>query len=79
MRVLITGITGMVGSHMAEYVLERHADVEVHGMLRWRSPRENIAAFEDRLHLHQAELRDLQSLVSLLREVKPDWIFHLAA
>src|SRR5919106_1760931 len=41
MRVLITGITGMVGSHLAEYCLER-GDVEVVGTLRWRSPKENI-------------------------------------
>lgn len=42
MRILITGITGMVGSHLAEYVLAHHPDVEVHGMVRWRSPRANL-------------------------------------
>ncbi|HYT39040.1 MAG TPA: GDP-mannose 4,6-dehydratase, partial [Acidimicrobiia bacterium] len=50
MRVLITGITGMVGSHLAEYCLER-GDVEVVGTVRWRSPRENIAAVADRVRL----------------------------
>ena len=38
MRVLITGITGMAGSHLAEYCLSR-GDVEVVGTVRWRSPR----------------------------------------
>ena len=42
MRVLITGITGMAGSHLAEYCLSR-GDVEVVGTIRWRSPRDNIA------------------------------------
>ena len=79
MKVLITGITGMVGSHLAEYVLHNHPSVEVHGLIRWRSPLDNIRDVQSNLVLHLAELRDLNSLVVLLREVKPDWIFHLAA
>ena len=41
MRVLITGVTGMVGSHMAEFLLAR-GDVEVFGTYRWRSKTENL-------------------------------------
>jgi GDPmannose 4,6-dehydratase/GDP-4-dehydro-6-deoxy-D-mannose reductase len=78
-RALITGITGMVGSHLAEYILESHPAVEVHGLVRWRSPLDNIRHLQSRLRLHEAELRDLNSLILLLRTVKPDWIFHLAA
>ena len=37
---LITGITGMVGSHLADYLLE-HTDWDVVGMCRWRSPQDN--------------------------------------
>ena len=79
MKVLITGITGMVGSHLAEYLLEDHPSVEVHGLVRWRSPLDNIRDIKSKITLHQAELRDLNSLVHLLREIQPDWIFHLAA
>ena len=79
MRVLITGITGMVGSHLAEYILDAHPSVEVHGLVRWRSPLDHIRGILPQMSLHQAELRDLHSLVALLRKVKPDWIFHLAA
>lgn len=79
MKVLITGITGMVGSHLAEYILDNHPEVEVHGLIRWRSPLDNIRAIEGKITLHQAELRDLNSLVLLLRKVRPVWIFHLAA
>ena len=79
MRILITGITGMVGSHLAEYVLAHHPEAEVHGLVRWRSPRDNIRAIADRVRLHEGELRDLGSLVRLLDTVRPDWIFHLAA
>lgn len=79
MRVLITGITGMVGSHLAEYFLSDFPDVEVHGLVRWRSPLRNIQKILPRIQLHQGDLRDLNSLVLLLRKVKPDRIHHLAA
>lgn len=79
MKILITGITGMVGSHLAEYVLASHPDVEVHGLIRWRSPLDNIRQILPQVHLHYAELRDLNSLIVLLNKVKPEKIFHLAA
>ncbi|PSB39920.1 GDP-mannose 4,6-dehydratase [filamentous cyanobacterium Phorm 46] len=79
MRVLITGITGMVGSHLAEYILANHPGVELHGLVRWRSPMANIEQIQPKLSLHCAELRDLNSLVILLTKVKPERIFHLAA
>ena len=79
MKILITGITGMVGSHLAEYVLENHPDVEIHGMLRWRSPLDNIRGIMDRVTLHHADLHDLNSLIVLLEKAQPDRIFHLAA
>ena len=79
MRVLITGITGMVGSHLAEYFLSDFPDIEVHGLVRWRSPLRNIQKILPRIQLHQGDLRDLNSLVMLLRKVKPGRIHHLAA
>ncbi len=79
MKVLITGITGMVGSHLAEYILDNHPQAEVHGLLRWRSPLDNIRQILHSITLHQAELRDLNSLVTLFRFLKPERIFHLAA
>jgi GDP-4-dehydro-6-deoxy-D-mannose reductase len=78
MRVLITGITGMVGSHLAEYCLER-GDVEVVGTVRWRSPRENIARIVDRVQLVDCDLRDQAGVRRLLERTEPEAIFHLAA
>lgn len=78
-RVLITGITGFVGSHLADYILENHKDVEIHGIKRWRSPLNNITHIIGRLKLHNYDLRDLSSLMHLITDVKPDIIFHLAA
>jgi GDP-mannose 4,6-dehydratase len=79
MKVLITGITGMVGSHLAEYLLSSFPETEVHGLVRWRSPLRNIQKILPRIRLHQGDLRDLNSLIVLLREVRPDRIHHLAA
>jgi GDP-mannose 4,6-dehydratase len=78
-KVLITGITGMVGSHLAEYVLSSQSGVEVHGLVRWRSPLDNVSGIRGKIQLHYAELRDLNSLVTLLKKLRPDLIFHLAA
>ena len=79
MRILITGVTGMVGSHLVDHVLANHADVEVHGLMRWRSPIDNIRHAIDRISVHLADLNDLGSLIRLLETVQPDRIFHLAA
>ena len=40
-KYLITGGAGFVGSHLAEFLLE-NTDWEIHGLIRWRSPLDNI-------------------------------------
>lgn len=78
MRVLITGITGFVGSHLAEYALGKEG-VEVFGTVRWRSRMDNVEHILDRIHLLDCDLRDNVAVRKTLEEVKPDYIFHLAA
>jgi GDP-4-dehydro-6-deoxy-D-mannose reductase len=78
MRALITGITGFVGSHLAEYLLDR-GDVQVFGGVRWRSRMENIEHLRHRVTLVECDLRDSSSVRAALRAVRPDVIFHLAA
>ena len=77
LRVLITGITGFVGSHLAEYALERGA--EVWGSCRWRSKTENIDHMREKLNLVECDLRDLSSVQHLVEKAAPDYIVHLAA
>lgn len=77
MKLLITGVTGFVGSHLAESCLAR-GDVEVVGTYRWRSPRENIEHIKD-LELVEMDMLDSTSVRSVLEVVRPDWVFHLAA
>src|SRR5439155_11782322 len=83
-RALITGITGMVGSHLAEYLLE-HTNWDVYGMCRWRSPLDNIVSLVaranrgDRVFLIYGDLRDTLSVQHVVQKVSPDYVFHLAA
>jgi GDP-4-dehydro-6-deoxy-D-mannose reductase len=79
MRVLITGITGFAGSHLAEYILANHPGVRVFGIIRWRSRKDNIVNILDKLELCEADLKDMVSLKKAFAAVKPDRIFHLAA
>lgn len=78
MRVLITGITGFVGSHLAEYLLSKN-DVEVYGTIRWRSRRENINPIQKHINLIECDLNDGNSVRKMMDSVRPDYIFHLAA
>lgn len=80
MRVLITGITGFVGSHLADYVLANHPKVEICGLVRWRSPMDNLVHIPpDKIKLCYGDLNDLGSLIRTLGEARPEIIFHLAA
>jgi GDP-4-dehydro-6-deoxy-D-mannose reductase len=77
MRLLITGITGFVGSHMAEYALAQGA--QVFGSARWRSRTENIEHLKDKIQLVECDLRDVASTRRLLETTSPTHVVHLAA
>jgi len=77
MKILITGITGFAGSHLADLALAKGA--EVFGTARWRAPSQNIDHIKDRVLVVDADLRDPASVAALVADIRPDWIFHLAA
>ncbi|MBI2756661.1 MAG: GDP-mannose 4,6-dehydratase [Chloroflexi bacterium] len=105
MRVLITGITGMAGSHLAEYLVDHHPEVEVFGTFRWRSKLDNLDALfnrgklnildegqrvtseasltgllqRDKVTVVDCELQDASAVRGVIRAIRPDRIFHLAA
>ena len=79
MRALITGITGFAGSHLADNLLAEQPEVDIFGLRRWRSRTENIDHLEGRIQLRDCDLRDAAAVQSVLAEVRPDYIFHLAA
>ncbi len=76
MRVLITGIGGFAGSHLADYLVQ-HTDCDVWGVVRrtrWR-----IAHLEGRIHTVTCDLTDVTATGRLVEEIRPDLVFHLAA
>lgn len=83
-KCLITGITGFVGSHLADYLLA-NTDWDIYGLIRWRSPLDNISHLipgintNDRITLYYGDLRDSCSINDLVRRCLPDYVFHLAA
>jgi len=79
MRVLITGITGFAGSHLADYVLAEVPGVAVFGTKRWRSRMENIDHLRGRIELVECDLKDANAVRQCLAEIRPERIFHLAA
>ncbi len=78
-KVFITGITGFVGSHLADFIIAEHPDVEIVGMVRWRSPKDNIRHILERITCEYGDLTDPFSIKRILTSHQPDVIFHLAA
>lgn len=74
----------MVGSHLTDFLLA-NTDWQVHGLLRWRSPLDNISHLldrvnqKDRVFLHYGDIKDQAGLIHVLKQTQPDYIFHLAA
>jgi GDP-4-dehydro-6-deoxy-D-mannose reductase len=79
-RILITGITGFVGSHLADFLIETKKDVEIVGTKRWHLSRlDHIRHILDRISLVDCDLTDPISVREMMGEVRPDRIFHFAA
>jgi len=83
-KILITGVTGQVGSQLADYLLENSA-YDVVGMMRWQEPMDNLYHLtqrinrKDRISLFYADLNDYAALSRMIKSVRPDGISHLAA
>lgn len=84
MKALITGITGMVGSHLVDYLIE-NTNWDIYGFIRWNDRLDNLEHHfdrinkKDRIFLINGDLNDLPSVQSAIQESEPDYVFHLAA
>jgi len=78
-KALITGITGQDGSYLAEFLLQK--GYEVHGMVRRASTEnyERIGSLFDRITLHQADLLDQLSIITIIQEIRPQEVYNFAA
>jgi GDP-4-dehydro-6-deoxy-D-mannose reductase len=78
MRVLITGITGLVGSHLADMLLEL-GDYEIYGFKRWRADDRSIRHFGPSVRILEGDITDPHSVRAAVVDSRPDLVFHLAA
>ncbi len=70
-KILITGISGSGGSYLAEYIVNNHPEVEVHGIARWHSASEknNLENIADKVRVHECDLTDLSTVSRVLKDV----------
>ena len=69
-KVLITGITGFVGSHLAEYCLDRK--VELYGFKRYHlSSMKNVLHIEDRIKWVDCDMLDPKGVMKAIGKIKP--------
>jgi len=78
-KVLITGSTGMVGSHLADMIIAEHPEVTLFCTKRWRSPSTNVGHLVSKANFVDCDLMDASSCRELIEQTRPDYIFHLAA
>ncbi|OIO38248.1 MAG: GDP-mannose 4,6-dehydratase [Candidatus Omnitrophica bacterium CG07_land_8_20_14_0_80_50_8] len=78
MKILITGIRGFVGTHLAEFLLDKK-DVQIHGIARGAGEKRRRSKTAGKVFIHNCDLRDASSVDRILKKVRPDWVFHLAA
>ena len=79
MKVLITGITGFAGSHLADYILANVPHVEIHGTRRWRSKEDAADHLNGKVTFHECDITDAHNVYQVIENIKPDRICHLAA
>ena len=75
-RVLVTGITGFAGSHLAEHLVSRGD--EVHGLAHEGPPFANLAAVQDRVRIHAGDITRLEDVQRALADARAEAVVHLA-
>lgn len=78
MRVFITGITGPVGSALADYLLTL-GGIEIHAFKRWRSDPRPIEHLWGQVTIHEGDIEDPFSIARAIEQARPDRVYHLAA
>ena len=79
-KILVTGITGFVGSHMADYLLSIDEDIEIYGLKRWHlSKLDFIYPILNKITLLDCDITDPVSTLKTISKINPDIIFHCAA
>jgi GDP-4-dehydro-6-deoxy-D-mannose reductase len=79
-KILITGVTGFVGSHMADYLIGLNKSYKIYGIKRWHlSKMDNIKHIINKIHLYDCDITDPIGSMNAIEQINPDIIFHCAA
>jgi len=81
-RLLITGISGFVGGHIVSFLANHKNEFEIHGISRSKPAWDFVSSASELFnchHFHQADLLDIPRIKSLLEEIQPEYILHMAA
>lgn len=78
MNILITGVTGLIGSHLADYIVGLGGHT-VWGFKRWRSAEDNIRQLRGQIEFVEGDIEDAFSVARAIEQARPDRIYHLAA
>jgi GDP-4-dehydro-6-deoxy-D-mannose reductase len=77
MNVLITGANGFAGSHLTDFLLSQ--DMEVVALAGEESGLSNLKHLLGKIRVEHADLRDSERITSILRDTRPERVYHLAA
>jgi len=77
MRVLVTGIAGFAGSHLADFILNKN-NIKLYGIELSDKKIDNISHIKDKIELYRCDIRDDSAVYRIISKIKPDFIFHLA-
>lgn len=79
-NILITGITGFVGSHLADFIIKNKKDCKIYGLKRWHlSSMKNLKHIIKKINFLDCDITDPISVDNLIKKNKFDIIFHCAA
>jgi GDP-mannose 4,6-dehydratase len=76
--VFITGVSGMIGSHVARDLVTRSC-YKVFGLVRPRSNLDSLAGVLESINLVIGDITDAVRMNELMKQIRPDYVYHFAA